>query len=63
MRQLDKNVNFAEIIHKPTSVLGYRADNGVIGSVLGVLITGVLLAVQGFVDTGLSYSAAGWLFY
>ena len=63
MRQLDKNVNFAEFIHKPTSVLGYRADNGVIGSVLGVLITGVLLAVQGFVDTGLSYSAAGWLFY
>ncbi len=63
LRQLDKNVNFAEIIHKPTSVLCYRADNGVIGSVLGMLMTGVLLAVQGFVDTGLSDSAAGWSFY
>ena len=60
LRQLDENVNFEEIVYKPTSILGYRADNGMIGSVLGVLITGTLLAVQGFVDTGIAYALNGW---
>ena len=32
-------------------------------AILGGLITGVLLALQGFVETGLSYCAAGWSFY
>lgn len=63
LRQLDENVNFEEIVYKPTSILGYRADNGMIGSVLGVLITGMLLAVQGFVDTGIAYALNGWSAY
>ena len=54
LKQIDENINFTEIIHKPTSVLGYRADNGLIGSVLGILVTGMLLALQGFVDQALS---------
>ena len=60
LKQIDENINFTEIIHKPTSVLGYRADNGLIGSVLGILVTGMLLALQGFVESGVVYSANGW---
>ena len=63
LRQFDESVNFEEIIYKSTSLLGYRADNGMIGSVLGVLITGTLLAVQGFVDTGIAYAENGWSVY
>jgi hypothetical protein len=32
----------------------------VIGSVLGLVLTGCLFAVQGFVSTGIEYDAAGW---
>jgi hypothetical protein len=63
LRQLDENVNFEEITYKPTSILGYRADNSMIGSVLGVLFTGAFIAVQGFVDTGVFYALNGWSAY
>ena len=60
LRQFDESVNFEEIIYKTTSVLDYRADNGMIGSVLGALITGSLLAVQEFGDTAIACTANGW---
>jgi len=63
LRQLDENINFEEIIYKPTSVIGFRVENGMIGSVLGVLITGKLLVVKGFVDTGIAYAENGWSVY
>ena len=63
LRQFDESVNIEEFIYKPTSVLGYSADNGMIGSVLGVLITGSLLAVQGFGDTAIAYTANRWSVY
>ena len=63
LRQLDENLNFEEVVYKSTSILGYRADNGMIGSVVGVLITGTLLAVQGFVDTGIAYALNCWSGY
>ena len=63
LRQFDESVNFEAIIYKPTLVLGYRADNRMIGSVLGVLVTGSLLAVQGFGDTAIAYTANGWSVY
>ena len=63
LRQFDESVNFEAIIYKPTLVLGYRADNRMIGSVLGVLVTGSLLAVQGFGDTAIAYTANRWSVY
>jgi hypothetical protein len=63
LRQFDESVNFEAIIYKPTLVLGYRADNRMIGSVLGVLVTGSLLAVHGFGDTAIAYTANGWSVY
>ena len=60
LKQIDENLNFIEIIYRPIALLGYRADNRLIGSILGLLVTGALLALQGFVDTGISYDLYGW---
>ena len=40
--------------------MGYSANPGVIGSVLGLVLTGCLFAVQGFVSTGIEYDTVGW---
>ncbi len=63
LRQIETNLTFLETTYKPTTVLGYKADNELIGSVLGLLITGLLLAIQGVVTTGVSYSENGWAIY
>ena len=63
LRQIDENINFMEIIYRPISLLGYRADSGLIGSILGLMITGCLLAIQGFVESDLTYSTTGWSVY
>ena len=60
-RQMDANLNFSETIFRPTTVLGYKADTDLISSILGILVTGCLLAIQGFAETGFSYSGVGWL--
>lgn len=40
--------------------MGYSANPGVIGSVLGLVLTGCLFAIQGFVSTGIEFDASGW---
>ena len=60
LEQVDESINYKELIYKPTTILGYAANNGVIGSVLGFVLTGCLFAVQAFVSTGMEYDAAGW---
>ncbi len=60
LMQADENINFKELIYKPTTIMGYSANPGVIGSVLGLVLTGCLFAVQGFVSTGIEYNASGW---
>ena len=58
--QVDQNIDFKEVVYKPTTIMGYSANPGVIGSVLGLVLTGCLFAVQGFVSTGIEFDAAGW---
>ena len=60
LQQVDENLNFEELLYRPTTVLGNRADNGLIGSVLGIVVTLALLALQGFASTGVSYDVTGW---
>ena len=60
LQQVDESINYKELIYKPTTIVGIAANNGVIGSILGLIITGCLLAVQGFVTTGIEYDAIGW---
>ena len=52
--------SFNDLTHAPTGILGQAADNKLITSILGILITGCLLAIQGFVDVGIAYDALGW---
>ena len=60
LEQVDELINYRELVYKPTSILGYAANNGIIGSILGLILTGCLVAIQGFVSTGITYDALGW---
>jgi len=63
LQQADQNIDYKEFIYKPTTIMGYSANSGVIGSVLGVVITGCLFAIQGFVSTGITYDSFGWFLF
>ena len=60
LQQVDENVNYEELVFRPTAILGYRAEGGLIGSVLGIVITGALLVLQGFASMAITYDATGW---
>jgi hypothetical protein len=60
LEQVDESINYKELIYKPTTIFGYAANNGVMGSVLSLVLTGVRFAVQGFVSTGINYDNFGW---
>ena len=63
LQQVDESINFHELIHKPTKVMGYAATQNVIGSALGIILTGFVLAVEGFSGSGISYDLNGWFNY
>ena len=63
LRQVDESINFHELIHKPTKVMGHPATHNVIGSALGIILTGFVLAVEGFSGSGISYDLNGWFNY
>lgn len=60
MSRLIDYATFHDLTHSPTSLLGTIADNKLVSSVLGALITGCLLALQGFVNLEIAYDIAGW---
>jgi hypothetical protein len=60
LQQVDESINYNELIYKPTTIVGYTANNSVIGSILGLVLTAILFAIQGFVSTGISYDGNGW---
>ena len=60
LQQVDENLNFEELVFRPTSILGHRADSGLIGSVLGLVVTGAVLMLQGFASMGIAYNTNGW---
>ena len=45
LQQVDESINYKELIYKPTTIVGIAANNGVIGSIVGFIIAGWLLAV------------------
>ncbi|MCH2269636.1 MAG: hypothetical protein MK510_03680 [SAR324 cluster bacterium] len=63
LQQVDESINFHELVHKPTKVMGYPATHNVIGSALGIILTGFVLAVEGFSGSGISYDLNGWFNY
>jgi hypothetical protein len=58
--QVDESINYNELVYKPTTILGFPANNGVIGTIFGLMLSGVLFAIQGFGTNGLSYDLLGW---
>ena len=60
LEQVDESINFNDLTHKPTRVLGYVANQNVIGSTLGIIATGCFLAIEGFSGSGISYDQNGW---
>ena len=60
MSRLIDYSTFHDLTHSPTGLLGTIADNKLVTSVLGALITGCLLALQGFVNLEIAYDIAGW---
>ena len=63
LQQVDESINFNELIHKPTRVMGYPATQNVIGSSLGIILTGFVLAVEGFSGSNITYDINGWFNY
>ena len=63
LEQVDESINFNDLMYKPTRVLGYSANQNVIGSTLGIIATGAFLAIEGFSGSGISYDIKGWFNY
>ena len=63
LEQVDESINFNDLMYKPTRVLGYSANQNVIGSTLGIIATGAFLAIEGFSGSGISYDINGWFNY
>ncbi len=63
LEQVDESINFNDLMYKPTKVLGYSANQNVIGSTLGIIATGAVLAIEGFSGSGISYDINGWFNY
>ena len=51
---------FDELIHNPTKILGYIASTTVISSALGIILTGLVLALEGFSGSSIAYDINGW---
>ena len=60
LEKVDELMSFNELVHKPTTVLGFAANRGIMGSALGLLVTGCLLAGQGFSASDIAYDINGW---
>ena len=63
LQQIDESINFNELIHKPTKVMGYPVTQNVIGSTIGIILTGFVLAVEGFSGSEIVYDSMGWFNY
>ena len=60
LQQADETLSFHELTYKPVTLLGYPASRSLIGSFLGILFTGLILALEGFSGSGIAYNALGW---
>ncbi|MBJ93296.1 MAG: hypothetical protein CMP23_02345 [Rickettsiales bacterium] len=60
LREVDEMIHFQEEIYKPTRVLGQAATQNVMNSTLGVLIAGLIFAIEGSGGANIVYDAFGW---
>ena len=60
LKEVDESIHFEELIHNPTKILGNTASPNVISSAFGIILTGLVLAMEGFAGSGISYDSNGW---
>jgi len=60
LKEIDESIHFEELIHNPTKILGYTGSPNVISSALGIILTGLVLAMVGFAGPGISYDSNRW---
>ena len=60
LKEVDESIYFDELIHNPTKILGYIASTTVISSALGIILTGLVLALEGFSGSSITYDINGW---
>ena len=60
LQQADESLGYYELVYKPVMLLGYPASRRLIGSFLGIFFTGLVLALEGFSGSGISYDTHGW---
>lgn len=60
LRELDEAIHFKEEIYEPTKVMGQPATQNVINSTLGILLAGLIFAIEGFSGMEIAYNASGW---
>ena len=60
LQQAGETLSFHELTYKPVMLLGYPASRSLIGSFLGILFTGLVIALEGFSGSGIAYNALGW---
>jgi multisubunit Na+/H+ antiporter MnhG subunit len=60
LQQVDEMIHFQEEIYKPTRVLGQAATQNVLNSTFGLLLAGVIFAVEGSGGARIVYDTFGW---
>ena len=60
LKEVDESIHSEELIHNPIKILVYTVSPNVISSALGIILTGLVLAMDGFTGSGISYDSNGW---
>ena len=60
LRELDEAIHFKEEIYEPTRVMGQPATQNVINSTMGLLLAGLIFAIEGFSGMEIEYDVFGW---
>ena len=63
LKEIDDYIDFEELKHNPTKILGFPADHNVLSSVIGLIITGFVIALEGFAGANIIYDSNGWYNY
>jgi len=62
LEKSDELIGYQEEVHLPVNVMGFHPTAGVYNSTVGILVTFLVLAVEGYASGGLGYDN-GWAFH
>ena len=59
LKSADDIIGYQDEVHEPVTVMSFEATNGVFNSTVGVILTFLVLAVEGF-SGNVGYDSEGW---